>query len=73
VVNLCLTAEQARLLRQTLESVLSDMSVEIASTDRKEYRDEIKDEREALREVLNRLDDASREPGRDCEPEPAPI
>jgi acetolactate synthase small subunit len=55
VLTLSLTHQQAHILRQTLESVLSDLSVEIADTDRKEYRDEIKAERDKLRQILIQL------------------
>jgi acetolactate synthase small subunit len=55
VLTLSLTHQQAHILRQTLESVLSDLSVEIADTDRKEYRDEIKGERDTLRQILIQL------------------
>lgn len=55
MTNLNLSADQAHLLRDILEQVLSDMSVEIAGTDRKTYRDEIKTERSALRDILAQL------------------
>jgi len=35
--------------------VLSDLSVEIAGTDRKDYRDEIKAERALLQEIQEQL------------------
>jgi hypothetical protein len=58
VTTLILTAEQAKILRETLESDLSDLSVEIANTDRMEYREEIKAERQLLREIYAQLQDA---------------
>ena len=63
MITLSLNDEQAAVLRDTLESDLSDLSVEIASTDRMEYRDEIKRERERLREILSQLEHRARAPG----------
>lgn len=55
MITLKLDEQQAMVLREYLESDLSDLSVEIAGTDRKEYRDEIKEKRQALREILEQL------------------
>lgn len=54
--NLELDAAEAKALHELLKRHLSDMSVEIAGTDRKAYRDEIKVEREILRHIFDRLD-----------------
>lgn len=51
-MNLQLSDPQVALLRETLEAVVSDLSVEIADTDRKAYRDEIRARRDMLREIL---------------------
>jgi hypothetical protein len=50
-----LNDQQANILRESLEHILSDMSVEIAGTDRKDYREEIKAERKLLRTILAQL------------------
>jgi hypothetical protein len=55
MIQLQLTAEDARLLEETLKHVLSDLSVEIAGTDKKAYRDEIKDHRAALQAIADQL------------------
>lgn len=53
--TLSLTPDQSEALRGALESYLSDMSVEIADTDRMEFREMLKAKRELLREVLDQL------------------
>lgn len=53
-----LNDEQTELLREYLRRLLSDLSVEIAGTDRKAYREEIKAERNVLREIADVLDRA---------------
>lgn len=54
--SLDLNREQAAILRRYLKSALSDLSVEIAGTDRYEYREEIKAERELLEQVMAKLE-----------------
>ncbi len=56
--SLELNHEQQDILKEYLERVLSDLSVEIAGTDRKQYRDEIKAERRLLQEIMEQLDNA---------------
>lgn len=51
-----LNDNQTTILREYLERVLSDLSVEIAGTDRYDYREEIKAERALLQEVLLKLE-----------------
>ena len=46
---------QAAVLKEYLERALSELSVEIAGTDRQSYLDEIKAERKELRDILNQL------------------
>lgn len=53
--SLHLSTEQAHILEEYLRRVLSDLSVEIADTDRKDYRDEIKAERRLLEQILAQL------------------
>ena len=55
MTSLHLSTEQARILEEYLRRVLSDLGVEIADTDRKDYRDEIKAERRLLEQILAQL------------------
>ncbi len=55
MLNLELTQEQAAILREYLRRELADLSVEIAGTDRLEYRQSIKAERQLLEEIVDRL------------------
>jgi hypothetical protein len=54
MIHLDLDATERSILLETLESYLSDMSVEIADTDRFEFREQLK----ARRDVLNKILDA---------------
>jgi len=54
MIHIDLDATERSTLIQTLESYLSDMSFEIADTDRMEFREELK----AKRQVLNKILDA---------------
>ena len=55
MASLDLTGAQAALLHEYLERVLSDLSVEIAGTDRRDYREEIKAEREVLLAIQKKI------------------
>ncbi len=55
MTHLDLSEEQAGILKETLEVVLSNMSVEIADTDRKAFRDGLKSKRDQLQDVLKQL------------------
>ena len=59
MASIQLNDEQVKILLESLRSFLSSMSVEIAGTDRKAYRDEIKQERVLLREIVVQLEAAS--------------
>ena len=50
-----LSESQAEELRQTLEGVLGDMSSEIADTDNPSYRLTLKERRDHLRSVRDKL------------------
>lgn len=50
-----LPAEQA-ILREVLESAVSELGTEISGTDAKDYRDDLKDRREVLQKVIAALD-----------------
>jgi len=50
-----LSSEEAYVLRETLEAYLSDLRMEIADTDRMDFRDQLKHRRELLERVLSAL------------------
>jgi hypothetical protein len=56
--NLTLTDEEAEALATVLEGTLSDLSYEIADTDRVEFRDQLKGRREVLNKILAQLKQA---------------
>lgn len=66
MIPLALSRDQAAILKEYLERVLSDLSVEIAGTDRLEYRQEIKEERRLLQGVLAQLAGALRPAAREA-------
>jgi len=58
MIHLDLDATERSILTDTLESYLSDLSFEIADTDRKEYRDELKTKRDVLNKILQAVKQA---------------
>ena len=50
-----LTAEEAAVLRQALESYLSDLRMEIVDTEQMDYREELKRQEEILTRLEERL------------------
>ena len=54
--KLILTGKEELMLKKILESCLSELRMEIADTDRKEYRDEMKAEEVFLKELIARLE-----------------
>jgi len=57
-----LTGPEAELLQQLAEEWLSDLRMEIASTDRLDYREALKWKESLLRDVLERLGTAIKVP-----------
>jgi hypothetical protein len=55
MTQLELTEKQQQILSEVLEITLSDLSMEISHTDQKDYRDELKQRREALSSILEAL------------------
>jgi hypothetical protein len=55
MIRLDLTEEEANTLRSILESYLSDLRMQIASTESKELRDELKEGEAFLKEIIERL------------------
>lgn len=54
-MNIELSAAQAAVVRRVLEQRLSNLSSEIRHTDTPRIREELRDEREELREVVLKL------------------
>ena len=53
--KLTLTGKEEWMLMKILESYLSDLRMEVADTDRKGYRDELKEEEAFLKELIAKL------------------
>jgi len=58
MIHLDLDEQEKQALSAALKSYLSDMSYEIADTDKKEFRDELKARRDLLQKVLDAVDQA---------------
>jgi hypothetical protein len=59
MLHLDLTSDEREIMTTVLESYLSDLRMEIANTDRKAFRDMLKERKQVIRKVLSaiRLDD----------------
>lgn len=55
MTTLNLNPEQAETLRETLESYLSDLRLEIADTEKLEFRENLKKKEAILNEILEQL------------------
>ncbi len=55
VISLQLSESEGSILATALDSYLSDLRMEIANTDRKDFRDGLKLRKEALTNVLEQL------------------
>lgn len=55
MIQLGLTENETLMLKAVLESYLSDLRMEIADTDRKDFRDILKDRELFLKELIKRL------------------
>ncbi len=53
--NLQLSDDEAAVLRAVLEADVTDLRMEIANTDSKEFRDDLKRKEASLRSMLERL------------------
>ena len=58
MIHLDLDATERNTLIDTLESYLSDLSYEIADTDRFEFREELKAKRDVLNKILQAVKQA---------------
>lgn len=59
MIHLDLDENEKEALSSALKSYLSDMSYEIADTDKKSFRDELKAKRDLLQKVLNAINSAA--------------
>jgi len=59
MIHLDLDDNEKEALSSALKSYLSDLSYEIADTDKKSFRDELKAKRDLLQKVLNAIDGAA--------------
>lgn len=55
MAQITLNNEETLKLQGILESYLSDLRMEVADTDRKEYRDELKEEEAFLKDIIKKL------------------
>lgn len=53
MLQIDLSREELRILEDVLESYLSDLRMEIADTDRKDFRDGLKERKRVLNAVLD--------------------
>ncbi len=54
--NLELTADEAALLTEILQSHLGDLRMEIAGTDLQSFRDKLRNKEELIKEMIDRLE-----------------
>jgi len=55
MVKLEMTEQQAQTLRDVLDSFLSDLRLEIADTERKAWRDKMKEQEDFIKDLLVQL------------------
>ncbi len=55
MIQLDLTDQESAILREVLESYLSDLRMEIADTDRQDFRDGLKTRKDVIGKVLEAL------------------
>jgi len=55
MIRLELTDDDAKVLREALESYLSDLRMEVADTDRQNFRDGLKQEEATIKTILGTL------------------
>lgn len=56
MIDLSLEVQEAEVLNEVLQSYLSNLSYEIANTDLKDYREQLKDKRAVLEKIKSALD-----------------
>jgi hypothetical protein len=55
MMQLSLAPEERDILREALQSYLSDLRMEIADTERKEMRENLKNEEKVLKKIIEAL------------------
>lgn len=55
MIQLDLTTDEREIMTTVLESYLSDLRMEIADTDRKAFRDMLKERKQVIRKVLSAI------------------
>lgn len=55
MVSIDITEDEAKVLHTVIDSYLSDLRMEIADTDRKDFRDMLKHRKQVLIKVLGEL------------------
>jgi dGTP triphosphohydrolase len=55
MVKLELTEQQAKVLSEILDTFMSDLRMEIADTERKAWRDKMKEEEDFIKDLIKRL------------------
>ncbi len=55
MIQLDLTTEEKEILKETLESAISDLGFEIADTEKMEWREKLKVKKAVLKKVLEAL------------------
>lgn len=62
MITITLTAEQAEILEQTLTSYLSELRMEIADTDNRDFRESLKRDKAELNLILENLKQQQTQP-----------
>ena len=57
MAQIALTDDEAEMLKHILENYLSDLRMEVADTDRKDFREELKEREFFLKNLIQRLTD----------------
>ena len=55
ILHVELSSEEVEMLQEVLESEISDLRMEIADTDRLEFREQLKERKETIRKLLKAL------------------
>ncbi len=58
-----LSPDELNILKEILESEISDLSMEISHTDRKDYRETLKTHRKVLQKLLTALKEGTKAEG----------
>jgi len=59
MVSLDLNESERELLKELLDNLLSDIRMEVADTDRMDYREKLKEQKRVLHKMIEALEDAT--------------